>query len=255
MTHWQGQVSSRDGSASAGWLFTSRRGGVSVPPFDDWNLGAYVGDADHAVIRNRELVGERAGLSDVVFMKQCHSANVAVVTDATVAEVVDVDALVTTTPGLGVVALSADCVPVALVDVDAGVVAAVHSGWQGMVSDVVGAAIADMEELGASRANIRAALGPAICGPCYPVPPERAAQAAEAWPAAAAVAADGQPAIDVRAGLQQRLAALGITAEIVGGCTAEDHHLYSYRRDQRTGRQGVVVWWQESAGQPITVGS
>lgn len=240
-------MSSRDGSASAGWVFTSRRGGVSQPPFDDWNLGAYVGDADDAVARNRQLVGDHAGLSEVVFMKQCHSANVAVVTDAGVAEVAEVDALVTTSPNLGVAALSADCVPVALVDADAGVVAAVHSGWQGMVSDVVGAAVTQMEALGATRANVRAALGPAICGSCYPVPPERAEEAARAWPASAAVAPDGQPAIDVRAGLQQRLAELGISTELVGGCTAEDPHLFSYRRDQRTGRQGVVVWWTRSA--------
>lgn len=244
MTHWQGHVRARDGRASAGWLFTSRVGGFSQPPFDDWNLGAYVGDEVDAVRRNRELVAQRAGLRDVVFMKQCHSADVAVVADASVAEVIDVDALVTTTAGLGVAALSADCVPVALVDAEAGVVAAVHSGWQGMVSDVVGAAIAEMESLGATRANLRAALGPAICGPCYPVPPERAAQAAAAWPASAAVSADGQPAIDVRAGLVQRLTELGVPTELVGGCTAEDPHLFSYRRDHETGRQGVVVWWR-----------
>lgn len=244
MTYWLGQVGARDGHTSAGWLFTSRRGGVSQAPFDDWNLGAYVGDEPQAVARNRQLMGQRAGLSDVVFMKQCHSADVAVVADAGVAEIVEVDALVTTTAGLGVAALSADCVPVALVDAEAGVVAAVHSGWQGMVSDVVGAAIASMESLGATRTNLRAALGPAICGRCYPVPPERAAQAAAAWPASAAVSADGQPAIDVRAGLVQRLTQLDVAVELVGGCTAEDSHLFSYRRDQQTGRQGVLVWWR-----------
>lgn len=246
MTHWLGSVSSSDGHHVAGWLFTSRRGGISAPPFDDWNLGAYVGDAEEAVTHNRHLVGARAGLAEVVFMKQCHSAKVALVADADVPEIAEVDALVTTTPDLGVAALSADCVPVALVDVEAGVVAAVHSGWQGMVSDVVGAAVTRMEELGATRANLRAALGPAICGSCYPVPPDRAEQAARAWPASAAVAPDGQPAIDVRAGLLERLAALGVAAELVGGCTAEDPHLFSYRRDQRTGRQGVVVWWTRS---------
>lgn len=255
VTHWLGQVSTPDGRASAGWLFTSRRGGVSSAPFDEWNLGAYVGDAEESVANNRRIVGEVAGLSDIVFMRQCHSADVAVVTDASVAEVVDVDALVTSSPDLGVAALSADCVPVALVDAEAGVVAAVHSGWQGMVSDVVGAAVARMESLGATRSNLRVALGPAICGRCYPVPPDRAARAAEAWPASAAVSADGQPAIDVRAGLVQRLDELGITAELVGGCTAEDPHLFSYRRDQLTGRQGVAVWWREHHGRPATANS
>lgn len=245
MTYWFGEVSSADANARAGWLFSSRRGGFSQAPFDDWNLGAYVGDDPAAVTANRARLAELGGVAGSVVMKQCHSANVAVVHDLGAGEVPDVDGIVTTSPGLGLVAMSADCVPVALVDVEAHVVAAVHSGWQGMVSDVVGQAVAQMEQLGATRGGMRAILGPAICGPCYPVPPERAAQAAAAWSASAAVAADGQPAIDVRAGLLQRLAALGVHAETVGGCTAEDPHLFSYRRDQRTGRQGVVVWWEE----------
>lgn len=244
MTYWLGKVEDSAGTAQAGWLFSSRRGGFSQAPFDQWNLGAYVGDAPEAVGRNRSRMAALAGLSDIVVMKQCHSANVAVIDDASVAEVAEVDGLVTTSPGLGLVAMSADCVPVALVAVEAKVVAAVHSGWQGMVSDVVGEAVGQMQELGATTSGIRAILGPAICGPCYPVPPERAAEAAAAWSASAALAPDGQPAIDVRAGLQQRLSQLGVHSELVGGCTAEDQHLFSYRRDRQTGRQGVVVWWE-----------
>jgi copper oxidase (laccase) domain-containing protein len=54
-------------------------------------------------------------------------------------------------------------------------------------------------------------------------------------------APDGQPALDLRAGLVARLAELGIASRLVGGCTAEDPGLYSHRRDGRTGRQGGAV--------------
>jgi YfiH family protein len=226
-------------------LFTSRHGGVSKTPFDDWNLAAHVGDEATDVQSNRAHIAELAGVpaDRVVFMRQCHSADVEVVDSGAVAEVQSVDGLVTSTPGLVVVALAADCVPVAMVDVEAGVVAAVHSGWQGMISDVVGTALVAMQDLGAARERIRVTLGPAICGPCYPVPPERAQQAAQAQPAAAATAPDGQPGIDVRAGLAARLRLAGVHTEFVGGCTAEDPQLFSYRRDGLTGRQGVAVWW------------
>ena len=107
-------------------------------------------------------------------------------------------------------------------------------------------ALAAMVDLGADAQQIRASLGPAICGQCYPVPPERAQEAAEAWPDSRATAPDGQPGIDVRAGLRQRLRAAGVLVEYIGGCTAEDPELFSYRRDGLTGRQGVAVWWTRS---------
>lgn len=249
MTHWYGAVGSGPGAPgrTAHWLFTSRRGGVSRAPFDSWNLAAHVGDDDRSVAANRALVAQLAAVTPdaAVYMRQCHSADVRIVERGDGPEVPAVDGLVTSRSGLVVVALAADCVPVALVDPLAGVVAAVHAGWQGMVNDVVGSALQSMRELGAETDRIRAALGPAICGRCYAVPPERAQQAAAAWPASAAVAADGQPAIDVRAGLVERLAVAGIRAELVGGCTAEDPELFSYRRDDLTGRQGVAVWWTE----------
>jgi copper oxidase (laccase) domain-containing protein len=84
-------------------------------------------------------------------------------------------------------------------------------------------------------------LGPAICGSCYPVPAERAQEVARVRPEAVTTAADGQPALDLRAGLMARLSELGATSTLIGGCTAEDPDLYSHRRDGLTGRQGGAV--------------
>ena len=48
----------------------------------------------------------------------------------------------------------------------------------------------------------------------------------------------------LRAGALARLAELGILGDsvtVVGGCTIESPDHFSYRRDGRTGRQGVLV--------------
>ncbi|MDQ1304405.1 MAG: purine-nucleoside/S-methyl-5-thioadenosine phosphorylase / adenosine deaminase [Actinomycetota bacterium] len=249
--YWRGRLEPTGVDAAADgvgpgveWLMTSRRGGVGRSPFDDWNLAGHVGDDPQTVSANRAVIADLAGLapSAVVMMRQCHSAEVAVVQAADGQEIVGVDALVTARPDIVLVALAADCVPVALADPEAGVIGAVHSGWQGMVSGVTQAAIRAMVDLGAEPGRIRAVLGPAICGPCYPVPPERVAAAAAVAPASAAIAPDGQPGIDVRAGLEVLLADLGVQVECVGGCTAESPELFSYRRDGLTGRQGAAVW-------------
>ena len=70
---------------------------------------------------------------------------------------------------------------------------------------------------------------------------ERAAQVRAIVPEAVTTAPDGQPALDLRAGIVARLAELGVGGHLVGGCTAEDPALYSHRRDRVTGRQGAAV--------------
>ncbi len=239
------------GGVEARVLFTGRgsaaSGGSSRSPYASANLGSHVGDDPSAVVANRSALAQALGVpaASMTFMHPDHGRGVARVTGATGvhpgAEVQAVDALVTDHVGIGVVALGADCVPVILIDPEAGVVAAVHSGWRGVVLDVVGAAASAMAELGAHTVDTEAVLGPAICGACYAVPQDRADQVSEACPAAMATAHDGQPALDLRAGLVARLTELGISSQMVGGCTAEDSGLYSFRRDGRTGRQAGAV--------------
>ena len=55
---------------------------------------------------------------------------------------------------------------------EAGVIGAAHAGWRGALTGVIEATVAAMEKLGAERARIVAALGPAIRQPNYEVGPE-----------------------------------------------------------------------------------
>jgi YfiH family protein len=245
------------GGVEARVVFSGRggtaTGGSSRSPYGAANLGSHVGDDPAAVLAARMELAGALGVpaSSMTFMHPDHGRGVAVVRTPTGsapgAEIRDVDALVTDRIGVALVALAADCVPVILVEPEARVVAAVHSGWRGVALDVVGAAVEAIVACGGRADRHVAHLGPAICGACYPVPAERAQQVAAVRPEAVTTASDGQPALDLRAGIAARLAELGVHGTVVGGCTAEDPALYSHRRDGRTGRQAGAVAMVEAA--------
>ena len=79
--------------------------------------------------------------------------------------------MLTTTPGLGLAVLVADCIPILAADPTAGVIAAVHAGRRGAAG---GIALRMLEAMTAGRCGrrigSRSGLGPAICGDCYEVP-------------------------------------------------------------------------------------
>lgn len=232
-----------DGSSTALWAATGRAGGSSIGAYRSLNLAEYVGDDAGAVAENRRRTAGLVGLesSDVAVMGATHGAAVGVVSAG--GTVPGVDALVTDSQGVALLALAADCVPLVLADPRAGVIAAVHCGWRGLGAGVVGAAVATMRELGAVA--IEAVVGPAICARCYPVPAERTASLRQALPSqisdVACIERSGTSFIDVRAGASAQLAALGIAALHVDVCTNESTDLFSYRRDTVTGRQGMII--------------
>src|SRR5690349_7320901 len=92
--------------------FTTRSGGVSNGPYAELNLGMHVGDDESRVLENRRRVADDLGVRRIVFMHQVHGRDVAVVGDSNDADVADVDALVSVTPGVALGVLVADCVPI-----------------------------------------------------------------------------------------------------------------------------------------------
>lgn len=219
---------------------TDRLGGVSGAPYDTLNLGGRVGDVSTDVEENRRRLAAAVGLARdrLVLMAQVHSANVAVVTEAP-GVAPRVDALVTHRRGLALVALGADCAPVVLADPTAGVIGAAHVGRRGLVVGVLAAAVRAMRELGAR--DIRAQVGPAICGRCYELPTELRDEVGAVVPAAIATTQWGTPGVDIGVGALAVLEGLDVAASRAGGCTYESSVLYSHRRDAVTGRQCAVV--------------
>lgn len=229
------------------WAFTDRTGGASAAPFAGDNLAGHTGDDPVAVARNRADLAADLGVPALQVMEQIHGAEVRWVgVEPTAAVPADpppaADALVSDSPGIGLVTQVADCVPVLLADVAAGRIAAVHSGWRGIVAGIVPAALQAMAA--AEPTTLRAWIGPAICPLCYEVGDDVRAQVAAAAPAAAAVTRSGTAAVDVAAGVREQLLDRGLRDDAIvqiPGCTAEDPDLYSYRRDGVTGRQAGVI--------------
>ncbi len=229
-------VAWQDESAHAVRLVTDRAGGVSEGVWAGLNLGLHVDDDPAAVAENRRRLEAEVG-RPLVYMAQCHGADVAVV-EAVPEDPPRCDALVTTAPDLALAVLVADCVPVLLASPQ-GVVAAVHAGRPGMVAGVVPAAVEAMRGLGAREVD--AVVGPSVCGRCYEVPAEMRDTAASVEPVSATVSWTGTPAIDVAAGVVAQLRARDVSVRWLPGCTRESPQLYSYRRDGTTGRFAGVV--------------
>lgn len=161
---------------------TARAGGVSSGAYASLNMSLTVGDDPECVLENRRRVAATFGasLDDFVYARQVHGAGVRVVgeqdrgrgTFGVDDTVPDTDALVTTTPGVVLAIMTADCVPIVLHDPVAGVLACVHSGWRGTVARIAAAAVAAMGKLGSRPADIVAGVGPAIDPARYQVGPD-----------------------------------------------------------------------------------
>src|SRR5207253_1347225 len=112
----------RRSSATAVVVCSDRLGGVSRAPYDSANLADHVGDDPACVAQNRARLAAAVSEAEPavpadpalwVWLHQVHGADVALV-DGPHEVVPPADAAVTTTPGLPLVVLTADCAPVAL---------------------------------------------------------------------------------------------------------------------------------------------
>ncbi len=231
-------ISRRLGGASV--FFTDRHGGVSAAPFDTCNLARHVDDDPAAVAENHRRVLDAAGAADAAWVQphHVHGTTVLAVTDAS-RDGDEGDGAATARPGLALVAIGADCAPVAIANDTA--CAAVHAGWRGAVDGVVAAGVAAVRALG--RGPVRGVIGPCVCARHYEFGADLLADlAARVGPHVAATTDDGRPALDLRATLLEAFAREDVTAvEVLDVCTVESPDHYSFRRDGRTGRHGVVV--------------
>jgi YfiH family protein len=221
-------------------LFTSRNGGVSVAPFESLNLALHVGDDPEVVKKNREILASRCGAAPTAFyfMNQVHGNEIAVVTENTSPnEVPTVDALFTTLRGKYLVTLIADCIPLLLHSEHA--VAAVHVGRQGLVRGVFEKTLEVFAQHKIAAHEIKAEMGPSICGRCYEVDREMFRDVTTQIPETAE--STSPSCLNIEAGLVSKLEQAGIVWKSSRLCTLHDPGYFSYRRDGVTGRQAGVI--------------
>ena len=219
--------------------FFTRTGGVSEGVYTSLNGGVGSSDAPDKVAENRARMAATLGVAPDHFLTayQIHSPTV-VVADApwTHENRPRADAIVTSTPKLAIGVSTADCGPLLFADSEARVIGAAHAGWRGAFTGVIEATVAAMEELGADRRRIAAALGPTISQSNYEVGPEFVQRFMEADPANAQyfVAKDraGHAFFDLHGYIAACVHRAGIGEfEDLDLCTyAEPDRFFSYRR-------------------------
>ncbi len=234
---------------------TLRHGaGFSAAPFDTFNLGnRYAADGDDpaTVLRNRAQLVELAGLPSAPhWLRQVHGTDVlrvAAPADPQADEPV-ADALVTSTPGVVLAILTADCLPVVFAAKDGNEVAAAHAGWPGLSKGMLEATLAALRT---PAADLVAWIGPGAGPRRYEVGKDvfDVFVAHDAGAEACFVPTrPGHWLADLPALARLRLTARGMAAaDIHGGelCTmSEPARFFSHRRDGRSGRIATLAWMQ-----------
>jgi YfiH family protein len=240
------------------FAFTERTGGVSTGPFASLNLGLRTGEDPAAALANRRQLCEVLGIPSFACVRQVHGAQIARVgpkragagfedpADA----VADADAMITSSRGVAMAVLTADCVPIAIADPATGRFAVVHAGWRGIAAGMLTAAVAAVrgEASGAksdatSGGELHSAVGPAVGVDHYEVGEDVAFAVSAASPDGAITKkTGGRLLLDLPGTAVRILKAAGVNkidrAEECTACLPE--RFYSYRRDGETGRQALV---------------
>jgi YfiH family protein len=219
---------------------TTRAGGISLAPFDSFNLGDHVDDDPVAVAHNRALLTSRLH-TQPAWLKQVHGVNVV---EASPAEVLQADASWSQTPGVACTIMTADCLPALFCNRQGTQVAAAHAGWRGLAAGVLEAAADSFAD---APSEVMVWLGPAIGPQAFEVGPEVRDAFIATHPETVEAFVPSMNAGKFMADIYQlarlRLAAYGVTAVYGGGLsTYNDERFFSYRRSARTGRFASLVW-------------
>lgn len=226
-------------------LTTTRCGGVSRPPFDQFNLADHVGDNPLSVERNRDCLIKRLALpTSPAWLTQIHSTTVIELINEQ-NENGEADAAYTQLPEQICTVMTADCLPVLFCSLNGDEVAAAHAGWRGLCNGILENTI---NHFRIPASDIFVWFGPAI-GPANFEVGKDVRDAFMAVDECAKVAFvpthSGKYLANIYQLAKQRLNRLGVS-RIYGGeyCTVSDkRQFYSYRRDGITGRMATLIWF------------
>ena len=198
------------------------------------NFGDHVGDDPVAVAERRARLAQTLSLDSVAFMNQVHGDEFYQISESD-GRAPTCDALMTTVKGIGLAVMVADCIPLLLAS--ERVVAAVHVGRPGLVVEIAPKVISAMRGLGAS--SISAHVGASICRDCYEVAPDMYREISSQIPATATT--DAVHSLDLVAGLRSQIGDEVSAWTDLHICAKESSDHFSYRRENKTGRQVGVV--------------
>ncbi len=227
---------------------TTRVGGVSQPPFDDFNLAVHVTDNQKHVLTNRNRLKKYLPEDvEIKWLKQIHGNCVVNATKIT-SDQVQADAAFSTDEKSACAILTADCLPILLADARGQCVGAVHAGWRGIINGVIENTIVTMSEFAMPE---YVWLGPAISQKYFEVGDDVYNLYLQKNPALACCfmpreSPQQKPAkwfLDLYHAAKIIINDAGIGQVYGGGlCTYHDmDQFFSYRRERITGRIATII--------------
>lgn len=241
---------------------TNRLGGVSNAPFDNLNLSFNVGDSENAVAKNIALLlqnfaKEAQNFNDIKyfistlrtdnvnFLTQMHGTQSRIISQPNgVQNAGEADALITNQKGINLLILVADCNPVLFFDKKNSIVALMHAGREGVFQQICTQTFTQMQEdFGSKASDIFAFVGAGIRQCCYEVGAEIIAKLSiKQKQLYTSKSANNAYKLDLATMLRDEFHLLGITdSHISQDCTHCDTSFFSYRREGKSGRFGLIA--------------
>lgn len=221
--------------------YTTNTQGFSREAFAKFNLSEQVGDDPKAVKDNRQLFSSYLNKLDIKWLNQQHT-NVVSYFDIYNGE--PSDAIYTDKPNQICIALTADCLPILLFDKKRSKVAAVHAGWRGLANGVLEATLKEFVGY-----DLVAWFGPCITNKYFEVGQDVYdiyVDKHEDYKYAFKSIGDNKYLFDMKLVAKDILMKNHCLDVIDSGlCTYSDKRLYSFRRDNVTGRLASFIWFEE----------
>ena len=234
-------------------VFT-RRGGVSMPPYESLNASWSNGDSPGAVLENLTRIKNAIGLEKLVSSRQFHGDSINFIDKESARGLEErpplliappADALATNLPGIGLVIKIADCQSIFLADPQSRIIANIHSGWRGSIRNIAGKTVNYLSErFGLNPAGTLATVSPSL-GPCcaefinYRIEIPEKLLSFQVRPTY----------FDFWAITRDQLTSAGIREENIEfsqRCTVcGKAEFFSYRGEGRTGRMATVIGWKD----------
>jgi polyphenol oxidase len=228
-------------------FMTTRSDGVSLPPYDSFNLATHVGDDLNHVLANRSLLVQALHLpSEPCWINQVHGVRVLNLDSEACEPLVDADGSSTRQYNKVLAILTADCLPVFITNRSGSFIMLLHAGWRGVADDIIGKSVS---ECGESVSELMAWIGPGIGKTAF----ECGVEVRDEFLANKTGLPDHfQPSTTQQDKFLGNLSAMaqwqcrkmgmywvGASAE----CTYLNHQdFFSFRREGATGRMASLIW-------------
>ena len=232
--------------AKMDWIqhaFLTRKGGISLPPYDSLNIGENNGDRKEDVYQNRDRIATVFSFTRkrLILLKQMQKDGILLLKEPveTIPSFLEFDAMITNSSNIFLGIQTADCIPIFMVDQKRKIIAAIHSGRQGTALHITTKVLKKMEEeFGCSSEDLLIALGPSIGPCCYEIDDKFFRSE---WEPFSTLEGSGRWMIDLAGINIAQMKKEGIQEEQIFRidlCTICHHDLFfSYRKEGRTGRQ------------------